>query len=99
MAILDAQGNAIVTERKVGLQIVILDQKPGRAGAEKAVMGFELDSNSPHDIGALLQKIGQAVVGRLHDIGFMDKSPAEPNTNTGYSSTVTGGDVVEEESV
>ena len=89
MAILDAQGNAIVSERKVGLQIVILDQKPGRAGAEKAVMGFELDSNDPSAITALLQAINQNVINRLHDIGFMDKTP----------SMATGGVVDEEESV
>lgn len=86
MTILDAQGNPVASKRRVGLQIAIIDQKAGVGGAEKAVMGYELDSNAPADITRLLQVIGQNIVRRLHEIGFMDNTP----------STVTGGDVSEE---
>ena len=89
MTILNAQGQSVVSKRKVGLQIVIIDQKPGNAMAEKAVLGFELDSNDPSDVANLLQAINQNVVRRLHDIGFLDETPhKEP-----------GGDVVEEGTV
>lgn len=81
MSILNAQGEPVATKRTVQLQIVIIDRKPGESMAEKAVLGFELDSNSTADIANLLQTIQQAVLRRLHDIGFMGEVPG----------TVTGG--------
>ncbi len=75
MTILNAQGQAIASKRRVGLQIVIVDEQPGRAGAEKAVMGFELDSNDPVAISNLMQAINQSVLRRLHDIGFLGSTP------------------------
>ena len=74
MTILNAKGQAVVSKRRVGLQIALIDQQPGRAVAEKAVLGFELDSNDPGAITALLQAINQSVMRRLNDIGFLGET-------------------------
>ena len=71
MAILDAGGQPISTERSTTLEIIITDRQAGAVSAERSVMGFALDSDKPEDIGRLLMGIQQQVVKRLYDIGFL----------------------------
>ena len=77
--ILDASGKPVASERRVGLQITILDQRPGHSGFEKATMSFELDSNDPAMLAQLLQNISRSIVRRLDEIGFLgDTTHPEP---------------------
>jgi len=75
MDLLGANGKPIRSERKVTLQVIILDQKAGESGAERSALGFELESNDPLKIADLLRTVNQSIVFRLNDIGFLDREP------------------------
>ena len=71
MTLLSAAGKPISAQRQTTLELVITDRQAGAASAERSVLGFALDSNTPQDVANLLQNINQSVIRRLYDIGFM----------------------------
>lgn len=92
MTILGADGQPIISERKVYVVVEVIDRTPGRPTAESAKIGIELDSQDHELVRQAVQGLAVKIMQRLTTINFFKiPEPTGLVQRGGESGTDQGG--------